>query len=153
MGVENLEKCRSVFNKASEIFEEMSKKWGFKLFEEYSVFLTAYGPGGNYNLCGDNPRIIMLTTIEGYFKVNLIEHVIHEMVHLGIEEDIVEKFKLDHREKETLVDVICFLKFRELIPNYRFQLNENNKIREYINSKTVGNIPEIIKKYVTDYPR
>lgn len=152
LGIENLEKCRPVFDEASEIFEEMNKKWGFKLFEEYNVLLTAYGPGGKYNIMKDKVKIIMITAVNG-FEFDPIETVIHEMVHLGIEDDIVKKFKLEHWEKEALADSICFLKFRKLIPNYRYQLNVNSKIIDYINTETVENVPEIIKKYVSDYPR
>ena len=153
LGIENLEKCRPVFDEASEIFGEMNKKWRFKLFEEYNVLLTAYGPGGSYNPCGNKARIVMLTTDDGKFKINAIHNVIHEMVHLGIEDDIVEKFKLEHWEKEALVDSICILKFGSLLTNYRYQNNGNSKIREYINAETVENVPEIVKKYVNDYPR
>jgi hypothetical protein len=93
----------------------------------------------------------MLTTVEGKFKINAIHNVIHEMVHLGIEDNIVKKFKLEHWEKEALVDSICILKFGSLLTNYRYQNNGNTKIREYINVETVENVPKIIKKYVSDY--
>lgn len=150
LGIENLEKCRSIFDEASKIFEEMNKKWGFRLFKEYDVFLTAYGSGGSYDFSVDKAKIVMLTTADGKFKINPLENIIHETIHLGVEENVVRKFKLEHWEKEDLVDSICFLKFKKLISDYRYQLREKTKIRDYINNKTIENIPEIIKKYVSD---
>lgn len=153
LGIEKLEKNRLIFDKVNKIFEKMCKKWGLILFEEYDVLLTAYGPGGSYTPLGNKAKILILTTADGQFKINPIETIIHEMVHLGIEKNIVEKFKLEHWEKETLVDSICFFKFRELIPNYKYQNYGNTKIKDYINNETVENIPNIVEKYVNDYPR
>jgi predicted kinase len=154
LGIENLEKYRPIFDKANEIFEEMNKKWGFRLFDKYEILLTAYGPGGTYDFFKNRAKIIMLTTNDGNFRrINPIETIIHEMVHLGIEENVVRKFRLKHWEKEALVDSICFLKFKKIISDYKYQIHGNAGIRNYINDKTVENIPEIIKKYTSDYPR
>lgn len=154
LGIENFEKCRPVFDEASEIFEEMNKKWGFKLFKECYILLTAYGPGGCYAPYGDIAKVIVLTDLIGNSKIDPIENVIDEMIHLGIEENVVEKFKLEHWEKEALVDSICFLKFKKLIPNYIYQTYcRDIKIQDYMNDKTVEDIPKIIGKYVNDFPR
>ena len=52
-------------------------------------------------------RIIMMTRKDGTFKEpNPAHTAVHEMVHMGIEEDIVKQYGLSQGEKERMVDLI-----------------------------------------------
>ena len=151
-GIVVLESYRPIFDKAILEFIEMNKKWGFKIFPKYNILLTRYGPGGSYN--PDKANIIMMTSINGTFKKSHPEEtVIHEIIHMGIEKNIVNCFGLNHWEKERLVDLICALKFGDILPNYQIQQQGNKKIDYYITSKSIDQLPKAVEKYVTDFPR
>lgn len=151
-GIITLENYRSIFNQAIPKFMDFRKKWDFKIFPQYNVLLTRYGPGGSYN--PDQGTIIMLTDIDGKFPVfRPDETIVHEIIHLGIEENIVNFFKLNHLEKETLVDLICILKFKDILPNYQIQSISNPNISKYLTSKSVDNLPKTIQSYIDIYPR
>jgi hypothetical protein len=62
-----------------------------------------YGLGGRYNL--STATVTLLTT--EFLKKPASETILHEIVHIGIEETIVNKYRLSHWEKERLVDLIC----------------------------------------------
>jgi len=90
----------------------------------------------------------MLTTKEGSFKrKNPVETVIHEITHIGIEESIVEKYKLNHWEKERLVDLIVKIIFKEELPDYNLQKNECTELDQYIEVEAIKNLPEVISKF------
>ena len=98
-----------------------SWNWEFKLFEHYKVIFTLYGSGGSYD--PDSGIVTLFTTKEGEFKnyINPSNTIIHEIVHMGIEKSIVQKYDLSHVLKERVVDKIVFLLFRKFLPEYKIQ--------------------------------
>jgi len=147
-GISLLKNYQSMFKKAIPRFIQMNKKWGFKIFPEYKVFLTRYGPGGAYY--PHEGWVIMMLDVDGTFKKteNPGETIIHE-----IRKNIVDRFNLDHYEKERLVDLICILKFGDLFPNYFIQQEVNKNIDSYVNSTSINQLPQTMEKYVTDFAR
>lgn len=128
--------------------KEICKNWDFRIFPEYQILLTRYGPGGSYSYNDYKGKIIMLTTREGMFKrENPEEAVIHEITHIGIEESIVEKYKLNHWEKERLVDLIVKIIFKEELPDYNLQKSESTELDQYIDLEAIKNLPEVISKF------
>lgn len=121
------------------------EKWGFKMFDNYIIKLTAYGPGGSYDY-GDG-SIIMKVKEDAGVERKPIHTIIHEIVHIGIEESIVEKFKLNHLEKEGLVDSICFHYFNDILNGYKIQGVGDKKIFNLIDNKNIINLPEIIENF------
>lgn len=151
-GLITIESYRPMFDMAISRFIEMNKEWGFKIFPKYTIALTRYGPGGSYD--AHKGMVILMASISGTFKkFHPAITVIHEMVHMGIEENIVNHFILDHWEKEELVDMICALKFGDIWPNYQKQQSGNKKIDSYINSESIKDLPKAIEKYVINFPR
>ncbi len=112
-----------------------SWKWDFELLPSYDVIFTLYGTGGSYD--PDHGRVVLFTTLEGGFMryKDPANTIIHEIVHLGIETSIVQKYKLSHRLKEKIVDKIVFLLFAELLPEYRMQDMGSTEIDEYLKQK------------------
>ncbi|WNJ19044.1 hypothetical protein [Pontibacter sp. G13] len=108
--------------------------WGFQLFEQYEVRLTLYGPGGSYD--PDAGSIIIYTTPDGRFKSydNPINTLIHEMVHIGIENSIIRKYKVPHTLKERIVDTIVLLHFGSELPDYRAQEMGESRTDERLTS-------------------
>jgi hypothetical protein len=118
--------------------------WDFKLLPTYTVVLTKYGPGGSYNV--EAGKITMLTTIDGKFKRSLPHHtVLHEIVHMGIEDSIVQKYKLNHQEKERLVDLFVKKYFEKELPEYNIQRWEDSRIDKYI--ADLESLPKEIQEY------
>ncbi len=127
-------------------------QWGFKLFPEYQIRLTRYGPGGNYN--SKKGVVKILTRKDGSFKRLHPAHLaVHEITHIGIEDCIVKKYKLTHWEKERIVDRICSLRFSHLLPGYEIQDKGEKAIDPFVTYETIDDLSKAIKKYVKIYPR
>lgn len=83
-------------SKISSVF----KKWKFPVPKTVTVKLTRYGPGGSYY----PPATVLLRLDLPSMCRSRLEVLVHEIVHLSIEEPIIQKFKLSQGEKESLVD-------------------------------------------------
>ncbi|NOY35854.1 MAG: hypothetical protein GXP44_02985 [bacterium] len=134
-------------NLAKNAIEKMAGwvDWGFILFPAYEVKLTAYGPGGSYNYTNGN--IIMKTTSSGKFKRAPSRTIVHETVHIGVEESIVNKFKLTHTEKEGLVDAICVNYFGDILTDYRIQERGDKNIFNIVSKNNIAELPQAIAEY------
>ena len=86
----DLEKYQDTIN-ANQIFKTLNQNWGFKIFDNYKIILTYYGPGGSY-----------------HYKI------FHEAIHIGIEKNIIRKYNLSQQQKESIVDAMC----SRYLPNY-----------------------------------
>jgi len=115
--------------------QEYHECWNFKLFEEVKILLTQYGPGGQYNPY--TSTIIMLTTPSGMFRrgSNPLDTIIHELVHMGLEEAIIQKYSIPHHLKEQIVDLFVQQHFQEILPNYPQQNFGENKIEKFLQCK------------------
>ncbi|MBU1906536.1 hypothetical protein KKD71_00085 [Patescibacteria group bacterium] len=87
-----------------ERFEPIVEEFGAALVEMFgeslevvTINLTGYGVGGSYHL----PSTIVIN----HHMSDLFKTVIHEVVHLMIQEQI-EQHKIKHWEKERIVDLI-----------------------------------------------
>lgn len=115
--------------------------WEFKSFKHYKVVLTLYGSGGSYN--PDYGVITLFTNEQGHFKKyeNPANTIIHEIVHIGIEESIVQNLELPHGTKERVVDHIVFLMFSDVLTDYLIQEMGNTRLDEHLN--TVDDISKL----------
>lgn len=119
----------------NEIINKISKPvtdWKFNEFDTYQINLTLYGPGGSYN--PEKGSILIYTTKEGKFKQyeNPSNTIIHEIVHIGIEETIIQKFNVPHRLKERIVDLYVKINFGNYLNEYRLQSFGDQRIDNYI---------------------
>ena len=124
-----------LINKMANKISQSDLEWDFKEFDTYQVNLTLYGPGGSYN--PDEGSILIFTTPEGQFKNydNPANTIIHEITHIGIEESIINKYKIPHSLKERMVDTFVFLNFNEYLPEYRIQEMGENRTDQYLKTK------------------
>ncbi len=80
----------------------------FKIFDRYIVELTRYGTGGSYSSLDGK---VWIKIWEGRTKASVISTLVHEIIHVGIN-DLIEKHLNDktdekhHWYKERLVDLI-----------------------------------------------
>jgi hypothetical protein len=145
-GLRALDGAASVFRQVFPIFASFATKWGFKVFPRYEVLLTLYGPGGSYD--AERGRVTLFTTTDGKFKrANGVEVIVHEMVHIGIEEVIVERFGLEHWEKEGLVDRMCAIGLRTALPGYVVQAKGMEKFDQFVTEGALDDLPAAIARY------
>ncbi|MEM6793294.1 MAG: hypothetical protein AAF725_04900 [Acidobacteriota bacterium] len=146
--LEILEESRGTLQKALEWFEATSALEGFRAFERYKVTLTLYGPGGSYN--PETGTIVLFTTPDGRFKGGGGAHtVIHEMMHLAIEEGFVQRFGLSHWEKERLVDLLVKREFSDLLPDYRLQNLGEKALDPHVQDVLLGELAEALDGYAS----
>ncbi|WP_422859987.1 hypothetical protein ACOKFD_03500 [Flagellimonas sp. S174] len=107
----------------------------FKKFDEYKIVLTLYGPGGSYD--PDTGSILLFTTTEGKFKNydNPANTIIHEIIHIGIEESLVQQCNIPHALKERIVDQFVSLYFGAVLKDYKIQDMGDYRIDSYLKTK------------------
>ena len=121
--------------------------WDFKLFDTYEVVFTLYGSGGSYN--SDNGQITLYTTPKGQFKSykKPANTIIHEIVHIGIEESIIQHHQVNHAMKERIVDLMVKRLFGEWLPEYKLQDMGDYRMDEYLKRKNdVRSLNESVEK-------
>lgn len=104
----NKNKFTSLKKELNKIVKENKKELDefFSNFEyvvpsTIKVYLTNYGPGGSYH----TPNKIVVLAQNNI--LGLLEIIVHESVHLIIEEPFIQKNKIIHWQKEMVVDVLC----------------------------------------------
>ena len=143
-GIETVKKDIEIVEKAVKKMRGW-KNWKFKLFPKYEIRLTAYGPGGSYDF--KNGTITIKTKESGEFGRVPYHVIVHEIIHIGIEESIVKKFELTHLEKEGLVDSICAKHFDDLLIDYVVQGRGDKEVFNLVSKDNSMELPKIIKKY------
>lgn len=109
--------------------------------DEYRIFLTKYGIGGSYDL----PNIVIIN-LNKTFRINILKTIIHEIIHLAIQE-YIDEYKLDQWQKERIVDLFFVKNFprRALTQNVYISMNT-----EELDQTFDGNFPDmkaIIEKF------
>lgn len=128
-GLQSVEADLRVLEQAFSVFQTLHSLWGFRLMPRYEIVLTRYGTLCSYDKL--NGRII-ISTMQ---RLSTLRIVIHECVHIGIEEDIIQRFRLSHWEKERIVDLICQLLFRHLLPDYTIDERGDSRVDPYVTLK------------------
>ncbi|MEM1120092.1 MAG: hypothetical protein AAGJ18_06555 [Bacteroidota bacterium] len=146
-GFAKIEQEIDLLNKMIEQINPANFGWPFKKFDTYQVNLTLYGPGGSYN--PDEGSLLIFTTPKGQFKnyENPANTIIHEIVHIGIENSIIGKYNVPHTLKERIVDTFVQLHFGQYLPHYRIQEMGENRSDKYL--KKVGdfkNLDQIVEQ-------
>ncbi|WP_420601846.1 hypothetical protein [Flagellimonas sp.] len=134
-GYEKIGDEKALINTMINKIDRSNFNWDFKRFETYQINLTLYGPGGSYD--PDEGSILIFTAPEGQFKNydNPANTIIHEIVHMGVEESIIQKYKVPHPLKERIVDSFVFLNFSAILPEYRIQDMGEFRIDPYLKTK------------------
>ena len=142
-----VEADRPIIEQAFPRFQNLNAQWGFKMFPRYEIALTHFGTLGSYD--EKLGKIIVSIQVKWPPK----KTAIHEGVHIGIESNVVQRFGLSHWEKERVVDLICSLRFGDLLPGYILQPQGDEKINPFVKDKNLGDLPKSISEYIKIYPR
>ena len=84
--------------------------------EEIFLTFTQYGVGGSYG----PPNKIIYNIIN---KREILETVVHELIHCIIEEPVVNHYGLTHWEKESLVEYLIIENLNNIFPKYIYRNN------------------------------
>jgi len=134
-GYHKIEQRLELVNRMIDEISKSSFNWNFKVFERYQINLTLYGPGGSYD--PNEGSLLIFTSPTGQFK-NYEDPactIIHEIVHIGMEESLINKFQVPHTLKERIVDAFVFLSFKDVLTEYRVQEMGENRADEYLKEK------------------
>lgn len=126
-------------------------QWTFRVFPSYKVVLTLYGTGGSYN--PETGVIILLTNRDGEFMTydSPKNTIIHEIVHMGIEHSIIQKYSIPHSNKEHIVDSMTMLLFGDELPEYSHQRMGDPRLDNYLKDLSdVVNLEKSIQKFLDD---
>lgn len=143
---------REEMKESIDTLRKLNEEWGFKLPKDYSILLTKYGGSGSYGYVNDS--ITYNIAQRDNSKNTFIRVVLHEAMHIGIEESIIRKYKLTHLEKERVVDLMCKNIYAEIMPNYYMWPEADKRLDQYITGiNDILNLPENIEKYILQNPR
>lgn len=148
---EKIETKLPLINNLINRLENFDKNWSFRRFDAYQVNLTLYGPGGSFD--PENGSILIFVTPEGSFKQyeDPACTIIHEIVHIGIEDSIVSRFSLPHPLKERIVDIFVHLAFQEELPEYRIQEMGYEEFDDHFNVVTdIMNLAGIVESFLNN---
>ncbi len=131
-GYQKIAEQLDLLNKMTRRIKRHKRYWSFKVYDTYPIVLTLYGPGGSYD--PDTGRILVFTTPDGRFKTsdNAAHVIIHEMVHIGIEQSIIQALEVPHAFKERIVDQLVVVYCRKWLPDYRVQNMGETRIDPYL---------------------
>lgn len=123
--------------KYSSILEKYFLETKIKPEDIYEVKLTRYGVGGSYNL----PNTIIIN-IQAHYDVGLVKTIIHEIVHLSIQE-LIEKYNVEHWKKERIVDLILDKYFPQI--NKMQNVPIETELIDKVFEKSYPNLEEVMK--------
>ncbi len=137
---------RSVLQGALDWFFEARGIDGFRVFDNYSVEITLYGPGGSYD--PSSGTIVLFATEDGRFKGGGGVHtIVHEMMHLAVEEGFVQKYGLSHWEKERLIDLLTKRELGHLLPGYQLQPQGVEALDSFVRETPLNELAEALERY------
>lgn len=151
VGFEKVEEALPLVDVMLDKIKGLDLNWDFKIFSQYNVNLTLYGPGGSYD--PETGHITLFTTPQGQFKqyANPANTIIHEIVHMGIEASLINKYEVPHSMKERIVDQFVMLNFKALLPDYRLQDMGDYRADEIMKSaKDLKDLDKRIEKILNE---
>lgn len=122
--------------------------WNASLPERLEILCT-YGKGAGYDRANDKRAVI-------YFRMSrypdnqevMLDTMLHEFVHILVEEPIIQKYNVPQNFKERIVDLIGTEFFGKHIQENFI----NPFVDKYITSEAIKtNLPATVKKMMADY--
>lgn len=141
-------------NQAIQLFQNIIKTrikpllpaWNAKMPKTLTI-QCEYGRGAGY-LSGKKPTILFRMSNDNRNAHDIYLLLSHEFVHILIEEQIIQKYKVPQDLKERIVDIIGF----ELFKKPYQPMFEQSFANAYITPEAIRtNLPETVKRMMTDY--
>jgi hypothetical protein len=147
VGLAALSPARALVDAALRRLAALHDRWGFRLYPSYTVVLTLYGPGGSYDTRTGTITLLSRSR-DGAPDVRASQTVVHEIVHMGIEDVIVQRFHLPHEVKERLVDRICLTYLSDILTGYKAQPMGPVALDGYVDAAAVLDLPNAVQAFV-----
>lgn len=148
-GANKIRQQEMLIHGALKRLAEFPFRWEYKTFDTHRIRLTLYGSGGSFN--PDDGSLILLTTSKGEFRQypTPANTIIHELIHVGIEESLIQTYHLPHSVKERMVDQIMLLLFQEELPNHQMQDIGSPAVDVYMrNKRDLKRLDKRVRKYL-----
>jgi hypothetical protein len=139
--------AQGIFAAAMRRLLPLRDRWGFRIYPRYEVVLTIYGPGGSYDTRTGTVTLLGRSR-DGEPDVRGAQTIVHEIVHLGIEEVIVQRFHLPHEVKERLVDRICLGYLGDVLAGYKAQPMGPKALDAYVDAQAVLDLPRAVQAFL-----
>ena len=143
-----------IFDKIYKKFKLMHDSWGFIILPRYVIDLNMYVSNGTYDA---NSGHILLGIKGGGIQVTeaTIKLIMHEMIHLGIEDLIVRdkagKMLLRQNEKERIVDNLCQYVGHGIFPDDLLTFQEIAKDCSYMDKFVTGQPDKNLLKEIKEF--
>lgn len=146
---ENIKKAIPTFQQIIETrIKPLLSAWNAKMPETLTILCT-YGFGASYSV-GKNARITLRVSNAKRKDFGICQLMLHEFVHILIEEQIIQKYKVPQDLKERIVDIIGF----ELFDKPVQPMFEKSFANAYITPETIKtNLTGAVAKMMTDYTK
>jgi len=153
--VQKIQEVLPVVQSCYDKLKKLHTNWGFEILPEYHIDLVAYSVGGKYFRDSQNIGHVILGFGNQWKDKSALAHIIvHEMIHLGIEDLIINPHQaqnppVQQEEKERIVDNLCNYVTKDIIPDYKRKWKDGTCSRfqevashcDYMD-KVVGNQPQ-----------
>jgi len=131
-------------------FDRYEKMWGFFIPNNYVINLTLYGPGGSY---GTNSMLIKVNREDTWSTSSdngkPLAIILHESVHIGIEQLIIQRYNISQVVKERIVDNFMIRQFGNIFPGYRLQNWEYSSIDVIFKEDDIlDNLPRRVGEFI-----
>lgn len=133
----------------NKILVPLLPSWGCELPKELTILCT-YGSGASYSeIKGGKATITFRMSRYPDNKQVMLETMLHEFIHIMIEQPIIRKYNVPQDLKERIVDIIGFELFDKVSVQERFA---NSFANAYITPDTIKtDLHGAVKKMMTDY--
>jgi hypothetical protein len=133
------------------VFEYYKKAWGFFIPEKYTITISLYQTNGMYRPY--TGEIILPITKEnnhwGNTRPPALSSILHESIHIGIEEIIIQRYQVPSVMKEYIVDQFMEHHFKNICPNYWKGTQETPPISKIFQADDVfDNLPTRVRDFM-----
>ena len=145
-------RARATINRVLERLLPLQKNWGFELKPKYEIVFAPYGAETSYNSSPKTGTIRFLTqpiiNQPGWIEISAV----HEILNIGILENIIQKHGLNQWQIKRIIDLIFKLYLNDIFPYYKPNpINEkrgDRRIDKFVNKQTiVHNLPAAIERF------
>lgn len=146
---ENIKNAIPMFQQIIETrIKPLLDAWNATMPETLTILCT-YGFGAGYGT-GKNARITLRVSNAKRNDFGIRQTMLHEFVHILIEEQIIQKYKVPQDLKERIVDIIGF----ELFDKPVQPMFEKSFANTYITPETIKtDLATAVAKMMTDYTK
>jgi len=111
------------------IFESYKQKWGFYIPDKYIIHFSLYGLDGlvTYPLAITDGVMAIKIPNDGDFQM-VLGCILHEAVHIGIYENIIQRYNVPYWTNERIVDRFVIRHFLHVASNYSMYLQGDASI-------------------------